>query len=134
MNPVDDSVTAENRIKGVIGIRDCVRTLIEYQTEDYVVGRIKEQQQKGAWPAYVDEHLIPRIYGFEYMMAPYTIAHLKLDMLINWWNDEALAATHNNRLQIYLTNSLDQTELTNKHLLAEMIAREAQCTGDGHAR
>lgn len=90
-----------------------------------VVGRIKEQQQKGAWPAYVDEHLIPRIYGFEYMMAPYTIAHLKLDMLINWWNDEALAATHNNRLQIYLTNSLDQTELTNKHLLAEMIAREA---------
>ena len=90
-----------------------------------VVGRIKEQQQKGAWPAYVDEHLLPRIYGFEYMMAPYTIAHLKLDMLINWWNDEALAATHNNRLQIYLTNSLDQTELTNKHLLAEMIAREA---------
>ena len=90
-----------------------------------VVGRIKEQQQKGAWQAYVDEHLIPRIYGFEYMMAPYTIAHLKLDMLINWWNDEALAATHNNRLQIYLTNSLDQTELTNKHLLAEMIAREA---------
>ena len=90
-----------------------------------VVGRIKEQQQKGAWPAYVDEHLIPRIYGFEYMMAPYTIAHLKLDMLINWWDDEALAATHNNRLLIYLTNSLDQTELTNKHLLAEMIAREA---------
>ena len=90
-----------------------------------VVGRIKEQQQKGAWPAYVDEHLLPRIYGFEYMMAPYTIAHIKLDMLINWWNDEALAATHNNRLQIYLTNSLDQTELTNKHLLAEMIAREA---------
>lgn len=90
-----------------------------------VVGRIKEQQQKGVWSSYVDEHMIPRIYGFEYMMAPYTIAHLKLDMLINWWDDEALAATHNNRLQIYLTNSLDQTELTNKHLLAEMIAREA---------
>ena len=90
-----------------------------------VVNRIKSQQQKGVWPAYVDEHLIPRIYGFEYMMAPYTIAHLKLDMLINWWGEEALPATHNERLQIYLTNSLDQTELTNKHLLAEMIAREA---------
>lgn len=35
MNPVDVSVTAENRIKGMIAIRDCVRTLIEYQTEDY---------------------------------------------------------------------------------------------------
>ena len=90
-----------------------------------VVGRIKEQQQKGAWSSYVDEHLLPRIYGFEYMMAPYTIAHLKLDMLINWWGDDTSPATHNNRLQIYLTNSLDQTELTNKHLLAEMIAREA---------
>ena len=90
-----------------------------------VVKRIKEKQQKGAWSAYVDEHLIPRIYGFELMMAPYTIAHLKLDMLINWWGDETLAAAHRNRLQIYLTNSLDQTNLEKKHLLAEMIAREA---------
>lgn len=90
-----------------------------------VVSRIKEQQQAGAWSAYVDEHLIPRIYGFEYMMAPYTIAHLKLDMLINWWGEQKLLTEHKNRVQIYLTNSLDQTELVNKHLLAEMIAREA---------
>lgn len=34
MNPVEVSMTAENRIKGMIAIRDCVRTLIEYQTED----------------------------------------------------------------------------------------------------
>ena len=90
-----------------------------------VVGRIKEQQQAGAWTKYVDEHLIPRIYGFEYMMAPYTIAHLKLDMLINWWGNQKLPATHKDRVQIYLTNSLDQTELTNKYTLAEMIAKEA---------
>ena len=90
-----------------------------------VVGRIKEQQQPGAWTKYVDEHLIPRIHGFEYMMAPYTIAHLKLDMLINWWGDQKLPATHKDRVQIYLTNSLDQTELTNKYTLAEMIAKEA---------
>ena len=90
-----------------------------------VVNRIKETQQKGAWASYVDEHLIPRMYGFELMMAPYTIAHLKLDMLINWWDDEALNAHHKERLQIYLTNSLDQTKLVNKKLLAEMIANEA---------
>ena len=59
------------------------------------------------------------------MMAPYTIAHLKLDMLINWWGDQKLPATHKDRVQIYLTNSLDQTELTNKYTLAEMIAKEA---------
>ena len=34
MNPVDVSATAESRIKGMIAIRDCVRTLIAYQTED----------------------------------------------------------------------------------------------------
>lgn len=90
-----------------------------------VVSRIKEQQMQGAWSAYVDEHLIPRIYGFEYMMAPYTIAHLKLDMLINWWGDTKLPEQHKDRLKVYLTNSLDQAELTTKHFLAEMIAREA---------
>ena len=46
MNPVDVSATAESRIKGMIGIRDCVRTLIEYQTEDYPDYEIKKQQDK----------------------------------------------------------------------------------------
>ena len=46
MNPVEVSVTAANRIKGLIGIRDCVRTLIEYQTEDWPAEDIKVEQQK----------------------------------------------------------------------------------------
>ena len=90
-----------------------------------VVSRIKEKQQAGIWPKYVDEHLIPRIHGFELMMAPYTIAHLKLDMLISWWGDQKLEKEHDERVQIYLTNSLSQATLANKYLLAEMIAREA---------
>ena len=90
-----------------------------------VVSRIKEKQQAGIWPKYVDEHLIPRIHGFELMMAPYTIAHLKLDMLISWWGDQKLEKEHDERVQIYLTNSLSQAKLANKYLLAEMIAREA---------
>ncbi len=44
MSPVNASVTAENRIKGLIGIRDCVRRLIEYQTEDYPDTMIETQQ------------------------------------------------------------------------------------------
>lgn len=44
MNPVSVSATAEQRIRGLIGIRDCVRTLIEYQTEDYPVAMIQEAQ------------------------------------------------------------------------------------------
>lgn len=46
MNPVDVSATAESRIKGMIAIRDCVRTLIEYQTEDYPDADIKAEQKK----------------------------------------------------------------------------------------
>lgn len=44
MNPVEVSMTAENRIKGMIAIRDCVRTLIEYQTEDYSDAEIQAEQ------------------------------------------------------------------------------------------
>ena len=46
MNPVEVSKTAESRIRGMIGLRDCVRTLLEYQTEDYPDGMIREQQSK----------------------------------------------------------------------------------------
>ena len=46
MNPVEASKTAESRIRGMIGLRDCVRTLLEYQTEDYPDGMIRQQQAK----------------------------------------------------------------------------------------
>ena len=46
MSPVEVSKTAESRIKGMIELRDCVRTLLEYQTEDYPEAEIKDQQAK----------------------------------------------------------------------------------------
>ena len=46
MNPVEVSKTAESRIRGMIELRDCVRTLLEYQTEDYPEEEIKGQQAK----------------------------------------------------------------------------------------
>ena len=46
MNPVEVSKTAESRIRGMIELRDCVRTLLEYQTEDYPDEEIKSQQAK----------------------------------------------------------------------------------------
>ena len=58
MNPVEVSVTAANRIKGLIGIRDCVRTLIEYQTEDWPDQDIQAQQWKlnTLYDAFVDKY------------------------------------------------------------------------------
>ena len=46
MNPVEVSKTTESRIRGMIELRDCVRTLLEYQTEDYPDEEIKAQQAK----------------------------------------------------------------------------------------
>ena len=46
MTPVECSATAENRIKGMIALRDSVRSLIEMQTDDYPDYEIKKEQQK----------------------------------------------------------------------------------------
>ncbi len=46
MNPVEASATAENRIKGLIAVRDCVRTLIEFQTEGYPDEDIRAEQTR----------------------------------------------------------------------------------------
>ena len=46
MHPVEASVTAENRIRGMIELRECVRRLIEYQTEGYPDEEISAEQQK----------------------------------------------------------------------------------------
>ena len=58
MNPIEVSVTAANRIKGLIGIRDCVRTLIEYQTEDWPDQDIQAQQRElnALYDAFVDKY------------------------------------------------------------------------------
>jgi len=86
---------------------------------------LKAQGQEGRWPTYVHNDLLPRLHGFELMMAPYTIAHLKLSLSFKqtgFWK-------FHRRLGIYLTNSLEQAE-TQKNLpslgLAESIAEEAR--------
>jgi predicted helicase len=82
--------------------------------------------QKGRWPTYVHNDLLPRIHGFELMMAPYTIAHLKLAMAFGQTGFKYF----NRRLGIYLTNSLEkaigQRELFTAFGLAESIAEESK--------
>jgi len=58
MHRVETSVTAEGRIQGMIALRDCVRDLIEYQTEDYSDEAIREQQRKlnRLYDAFIDKY------------------------------------------------------------------------------
>jgi predicted helicase len=87
---------------------------------------ILDRGQKGCWPTYVHNDLLPRIHGFELMMAPYTIAHLKLAMAFK----ETGFKYFNRRLGIYLTNSLEEA-LTQQKLftsfgLADSIVNESK--------
>lgn len=59
--------------------------------------------QEGMWPGYVKEHLLPRLHGFELMMASYTMAHLKLGVTLS-----EMGYTGDERLSVWLTNSLEQ--------------------------
>lgn len=58
MHPVEASVTAANRIRGMIAIRDCVRKLIELQTENYPDEDIQKEQQRlnGLYDSYTEKY------------------------------------------------------------------------------
>lgn len=60
--------------------------------------------QEGIWNQYVNDHLVPRLHGFELMMASYTIAHLKLSMALAETGVKKL----DKRLRVFLTNSLEE--------------------------
>ncbi|MDR0637394.1 MAG: N-6 DNA methylase [Spirochaetaceae bacterium] len=62
---------------------------------------------KGAWPDYCEKHLIPRIHGFEILMASYAMAHFKLDMKLK---ETGYVFKDGSRLRVYLTNSLEEPE------------------------
>jgi predicted helicase len=79
-------------------------------------------KQKGAWNQYVEQHLIPRLNGFEILMAPYAIAHLKLDMLLR---ETGFKSQGEQRLKIYLTNSLEKYHPDTGTLLANWLSTEA---------
>ncbi len=82
----------------------------------------KFKAMQGAWSSYVDEHLIPRLNGFELLMASYSMAHLKLDMLLS---ETGYKATKNQRFNIYLTNSLEEHHPDTGTLFSNWLSTEA---------
>lgn len=66
-----------------------------------------------AWSRYVDRNVLPRLNGFELMMAPYAIAHMKLAMVLQ---DTGYDFKGNKRLQVYLTNSLEEPGNSDKQM------------------
>jgi predicted helicase len=78
---------------------------------------------QGAWPSYVENNLIPRLNGFELLMASYAMAHLKLDMLLG---ETGCNTERENRFRIFLTNSLEEYHPDTNTLFSSWLSSEAQ--------
>ncbi len=78
--------------------------------------------QQGIWPGYVEQHLIPRLHGFELLMASYAMAHLKLDLLLT---ETGYQGQIPQRLNVYLTNTLEEEHPDTGTLFATWLANEA---------
>jgi predicted helicase len=103
-------------------------TVIQHIRESYrAIGNA------GMWSGYVREHLLSRIFGFELLMAPYAMAHLKLGMQLaaidlpqteraTWAYD---FKSSEQRLGIYLTNTLDEALKRSQVMFGRYISDEA---------
>lgn len=82
----------------------------------------KFEGQEGIWSHYVENDLLPRLIGFELLMASYAMAHLQLDLLLT---ETGYTPTRDQRLKVYLTNSLEESHPDTGTLFANWLSTEA---------
>jgi len=95
-----------------------------------VIAKIREHfdGNAGAWPGYVAEHLLPRLFGFELLMAPYAVAHMKLGLELE---QSGYDFSSDQRLGVFLTNSLEEAhELTGLPLFTQWLAEESRAAAN----
>lgn len=82
----------------------------------------KFEGQEGIWSQYVEDHLLPRLNGFEILMASYAMAHLKLELLLQ---ETGYKPIRPQRLKVFLTNSLEEHHQDTGTLFASWLSQEA---------
>ena len=82
----------------------------------------KFKGQEGIWSSYVENNLLPRLNGFELLMASYAMAHLQLDLLLK---ETGFKPTKDQRTRVYLTNSLEEYHPDTGTLFANWLSSEA---------
>jgi predicted helicase len=97
-----------------------------YGIIDHIYNDFKDD--KGMWSSYVSQHLLPRLFGFELLMAPYAVAHMKLGLQLKQSGYDFKSAE---RLRIYLTNTLEEAHaMSGLPLFTQWIAEEANAASD----
>lgn len=82
----------------------------------------KFEGQQGIWSKYVTNDLIPRLNGFELLMASYAMAHLKMDMLLS---ETGYKSDKDQRFKIFLTNSLEEAHKDTGTLFSALLSDES---------
>ncbi len=85
---------------------------------------IKKEFWGGSWSSYVEEHLVPRLNGFELLMASYAMAHLKLDLLL--LESGYKPSEKQKRFNVFLTNSLEAHHEQTGSLFSSYLANESK--------
>jgi predicted helicase len=85
------------------------------------------QNNKGMWSSYVSEHLLPRLFGFELLMAPYTVAHMKLGLQLTEMGYDFKGKS---RLGVYLTNTLGEVFEGPTLPFVQWLVEEADAAGN----
>ena len=93
------------------------------ETVKQIYSRYKGQE--GIWSSYVENDLLPRLHGFELLMASYAMCHMKLDLLLQETGYKPSNLNNPKRLSVYLTNSLEEHHPEMDSLFASWLSREA---------
>ncbi len=86
--------------------------------------RVVQQGMAGIWPRFVRRHLLNRLIGFELLIAPYTICHLKLALELKRLRPP-VSLSRTERFRVHLTNTLNRPVHNRGGLYADPIAAEA---------
>lgn len=110
----------------------CGTGTFPYAVVDLIRDQMRRAKNAGQWAPYVTEQLIPRLFGFELLMAPYAIAHLKLgpqlagkDLPPAERGDWAAPLGPDDRINVFLTNSLEEAVPKSAVLMGGYISEEA---------
>lgn len=136
--PVDDGEVEHRRLPRVLILDPaCGTGTFLYAVVDRVRERFTTRGDAGMWSPFVRTQLLPRLFGFELLAAPYAVAHLKLGLQLRGSDLPAGEREHwaydfqgDERLGVYLTNTLEEAFKRSELLIGRFISDEADAAAE----
>lgn len=104
-------------------IVETIDVIYRHLTDKWKKARMSDAQRAAAWNDYVPKHLLPRLFAYELMMAPYAIAHMKMGLKLA---ETGYQFGSDERVRIYLTNALEPAQQQLRLPDFEPLAHEAE--------